>query len=75
MDSKYKIKIDKDKCIGCGTCSAIASKTFTVDSDNKAQIVKGNWDDDKTIMQAAQSCAVLAITLTDQDGKKVFPKE
>lgn len=74
MASKYKIKIDKDKCIGCGTCSAIAPKTFKLDSDNKAVVKKGDLDDDKTILQAAQSCAVLAIELKDKEGKTVFPK-
>jgi len=73
--AKYKIKIDKDKCIGCGTCSAIAPKTFKLDTNNKAKVVDPEGDDDKTILQAAQSCAVLAIELKDKDGKKVFPKE
>lgn len=73
MASKYKIKIDKDKCIGCGTCSAVAPKTFKLGIDNKAQVIKGEGDDDKTILQAAESCAVLAIELKDKDGKKVFP--
>lgn len=75
MSSKYKIKVDKAKCIGCGTCSAIAPKTFKLDSNNKAVVQKGDKDNDKTILQAAQSCAVLAITLTDTEGKQVFPKE
>lgn len=75
MASKYKIKIDKDKCIGCGTCSAIAPKTFKLDKDNKAKVINPEGDDEKTILQAAQSCAVLAIELKDKDGKKVFPKD
>jgi ferredoxin len=75
MASKYKIKIDKDKCIGCGTCSAIAPKTFKLDKDNKAKVIDPEGNNDKTILQAAQSCAVQAIELKDKDGKKVFPKD
>lgn len=75
MASKYKIKIDKKKCINCGTCVALAGKTFVLDSDNKAELTKGEWDDDATILQAAQSCPVLAIEIKDEKGKKVFPEE
>lgn len=74
MASKYKIKVDKVKCIGCGTCSALASKTFKLNSDQKAEVMKGDLDDDKTIHQAAESCPVFAIILKDSKGKKVFPE-
>ena len=75
MASKYKIKVDKKICIGCGTCSAIAAKTFKLNSENKAEVIKGKWDDDKTILQAAHSCAVSAIKLKDEKKKQVWPKE
>ncbi len=75
MATKYKIKIDKDKCISCGTCVALAGKTFKLNSDNKAEVKSGEIDDDDTILQAAQSCPVLAIELKDSKGKKVFPNE
>lgn len=74
MASKLKIKIDKEKCIGCGTCVAMASKTFDMGSDNKAKLLEKAEDDDKTILQAAQSCPTLAITLSEK-GKKVFPEK
>ncbi|MDD3647794.1 MAG: ferredoxin [Candidatus Dojkabacteria bacterium] len=73
MASKYKIKINKTTCIGCGTCSSLAEKTFEIGSDMKAEVKKGEWDEDKTILQAAQSCPVFAIELTE-NGKKVFPE-
>jgi ferredoxin len=71
---KYKIKIDKSKCIGCGTCAALAANTFEIGSDMKAKVKKVDGDDDKTILQAAESCPTQAIELTE-DGKKVFPEE
>lgn len=74
MPSKYKIKIDKEKCIGCASCVAIAPKTFEMDKENKATIKKDDHDDDKTILQAAQSCSVNAINLINKKGKKVYPK-
>ncbi|MFH1543053.1 MAG: ferredoxin [Patescibacteria group bacterium] len=73
MASKYKIKINKKTCICCGTCSSLAEKTFEIGSNMKAEVKKGTWDSDKEILQAAQSCPVLAIGLTEK-GKKVFPE-
>lgn len=75
MASTYKVKVDKSKCIGCGTCSALAPKTFKMnDADQKAEPLPGEHDDDKTVLQAAQSCPVFAI-IVEKDGKQVFPKE
>ena len=34
-----KIIIDKDLCIGCGTCAAIASKSFKMGEDGKAELI------------------------------------
>ena len=74
MASKYKVKVDKEKCIGCGTCSALAPNTFELGSDQKAKVKKKDLDDDKKILQAAESCPVFAIELSEK-GKKIFPKE
>lgn len=72
--SKYKIKVDEDKCIGCGTCAAIAPKTFNINAEMKAVVKKGDLDDNPTILQAAQSCPTAAIEL-EEDGKKVYPED
>jgi len=36
--SKIKVRINKDKCIGCGTCYATAPEIFEMDADGKAKI-------------------------------------
>ena len=74
-DKKYKISIDKDVCIGCGSCSAIAPNTFKIGSDTKAEVKKADGDDEKTILQAAKSCPVEAIKIKDSSGKQIFPKK
>ena len=71
----YKIKINKKKCISCGTCVALAPKTFVLDKDTKAKVKDAEGDNDKVILQATQSCPTLAIELKDKKGKKVFPKK
>ena len=37
---KYKIKIDRNLCIGAASCVALAMKTFALDSENKAIILE-----------------------------------
>lgn len=60
-----KIKLDKDKCIGCGTCVAIAPKTFKLEADGKAEVIEPPRDDKATIKEAVDSCPVDAIELAD----------
>ena len=58
-----KIKIDKEKCIGCGTCAALCPEAFELGSDFKA-IVKDNANpEDKSVMDAIKSCPVEAISI------------
>jgi|PlaIllAssembly_1097288.scaffolds.fasta_scaffold595727_2 ferredoxin len=35
---KIKVRINKEKCIGCGTCYATAPEIFEMDVDGKAKI-------------------------------------
>jgi len=75
MASKYKVSVDESACMGCGSCVAAAPKTFEMNENNKASVKSGEHDSDETILQTAQICPVQAIHITDESGKKVFPKE
>ena len=55
------IKIDKEKCIGCGTCVALAPKTFGFDAENKAELLDENGGDEQTVKNAIDACPVAAI--------------
>lgn len=57
------LNIDKEKCLGCGSCAAIAPKTFKLNDDSKVDIIDPAGDDPETIKQAAESCPTEAITL------------
>lgn len=73
--SKYRIEIDREVCIGAASCVAIAGKTFTLDAENKVIVVEGDWDDDATVLAAAQSCPVFAIKVFDNiTGRQIFPE-
>ncbi|MBD3311753.1 MAG: ferredoxin [Candidatus Magasanikbacteria bacterium] len=58
-----KLKIDKTKCIGCGTCEILASKTFKVGEDGKGTVLPEPHDDEEMIKQAIESCPLGAIEI------------
>ena len=33
-----RVKINKDKCLGCGTCVAIAPEVFEIGEDGKSKV-------------------------------------
>jgi ferredoxin len=56
-------KVDQEKCIGCGVCVALASKTFRFNDNGKAEVYESNGDDLDNIKSAVDSCPVQAITV------------
>ena len=34
-----KLKVNKEKCIGCGQCVSICDKAFDFDDDNLAKVI------------------------------------
>lgn len=68
-----KIIVDRDACIGAASCVAVAGRTFYMDDENKAVVIEPWTDDFDTIMLAAQSCPVLAISVFDEDGNQLYP--
>lgn len=71
----YSSKVLRDKCIGAASCVAVAPKTFKLDDQNKAVVIRqtGDPDTDDAILLAAQSCPTAAIEVFDKDGKKIWP--
>lgn len=56
-------KVNKEACIGCGTCAALAGNTFKMEDDGKAVVFNPTGDDAETIKMAADSCPVQCISL------------
>ena len=56
-----KIIIDKQKCIGCGTCVAIAPKSFKLGDDGRAELIVPAGDKEQALKDAIDSCPVKAI--------------
>lgn len=56
-----KAVVDKTKCIGCGSCVAIAPKSFKLGDDGKAEAIEPAGDPEETVKQAIEGCPVDAI--------------
>ena len=69
----YTAKVDRSLCIGSGVCTRIAPKTFQLDSENKSTVIAQGVDSDELLLEAAQTCPVSAIILTDPTENQVFP--
>ena len=58
------IKINKETCIGCGTCVAIMPDVFRMGDDGKAEVIPGDHADKEALInQAKDACPVQAISV------------
>ena len=64
------ITVDKEKCIGCGSCAAIAPNVFKMGDDGKAEVIDGppaqagdHSGDEALVNQAKDACPVQAIVV------------
>lgn len=70
----WEVSVDTTLCIGAGICTAIAAKTFEMDEDNKAVILRGiEEESSENILDAAKACPVAAIIIKTKAGEKIFP--
>jgi len=60
-----KVTVDKNTCIGCGACAAIAPDIFLMADDTKAEAKKADvsGDEEGKAKEGADSCPVNAINL------------
>jgi ferredoxin len=73
--AEYEIEIDKETCISAGTCIEICPENFQFDNNSKAEAKKKVISDDelKKNLEAARSCPVKAIHITNKEtGEKLI---
>ena len=80
--AKYKIKYDREGCIGAASCTAF-SKKFKIAKDGKADLSGAKETDDeffeleieeselKEFKEAAKSCPVKVIRIYDENNKQI----
>lgn len=68
------IRVDRDLCIGAGTCVALAPKAFVLDDEAKAVILEtADQETIETIIMAAQACPARAIIIENDKGEVIAP--
>lgn len=55
------LKIDKNKCIGCGLCAGAYPETFAMNQEGKAEVI--NPEVNENNRQAIDDCPVEAISI------------
>ena len=57
------VKVNKEKCIGCGLCITVCSDVFELGEDGKSQLKEGAdlKANEKCIQEAKNGCPVEAI--------------
>ena len=62
-----KVKVNKEKCIGCGFCAGTCAEVFELGDDGKSQIREGaDLEKNKDcIKEAQQGCPVGAIEIEE----------
>jgi ferredoxin len=54
------VKVDSEKCIGCGLCASICKEVFVMNKDGKAEVKAQKKL--PCVKEAAESCPVSAIS-------------
>jgi ferredoxin len=56
------VKVDQEKCIGCGLCVSMCPEVFELGDDGKSHVI-GEKCDKHNLKEIVDSCPVSAISL------------
>jgi ferredoxin len=72
--ASLKVTVNKTRCISSGDCVETAPAVFQLDADEKSEVVNPGGAPEGTILAAARSCPVKAITVVNEEtGEQLFP--
>jgi len=55
------VSVNKEKCIGCGSCAAVCGEVFEMDDEGKAHVKSGADTSKDCVKEAIETCPVDAI--------------
>jgi ferredoxin len=64
-----RIEIDRERCMGQGTCEFYAPATFTLGDDGISKVVDPEGDTEEKVVLAAKGCPTQAITVWRGDER------
>lgn len=65
MTGRWSVRVDRNLCIGSGMCVGTAPGEFAFDERQRSRPLNESIDPDAAVRDAAVSCPVEAISLTD----------
>lgn len=68
--TRWLIAVDASRCIGSGSCVAMARHQFVFDDRRRSEALCDAMEPDTTVLHAALSCPVDAIAIVEIDGDK-----
>ena len=60
-----RIRIERERCTGSGSCQFLAPHTFDLDAACKAIVIDADGDPVQSIRNAAEACPTRAIELDE----------
>jgi ferredoxin len=62
-----RIDVDRDRCVGSGTCEALAPAVFEVDDDGVLTVLRPEPGEDELsdVRDAVQACPTRALSLAE----------
>lgn len=63
-----QIKIDRERCMGSGSCQFHAPRTFDLDGECKAVVTNSSGDSLQAIRSAVEGCPTRAIEFDEPRG-------
>lgn len=71
---RLRIEVDLHRCVGSSICVLTAPRTFALNPDGQSTVLHPEGDPLETILEAAEGCPTMAITVFDADtGEQLFP--
>lgn len=64
---EWKVTIDRDRCIGSGTCAFAVPDVFDVDESGRAVLVGPVVAGDERVRSAVENCPTDALDLVEED--------
>jgi ferredoxin len=62
---RLAITVDPHRCVGSTLCTLIAPQTFALNAEGQSVVVDPAGDSLATILNAAEQCPMMAITVRD----------
>lgn len=82
---KLTVKVDHAACSGIASCVEVSTDFFQLDDENRAVVISNKTgeaeavqeltvsdEQAKQILLAAESCPMVAISVSDEDGKQLY---